>query len=165
MAYMKRNVNFGFFLLLTASLICLVGVSVYYQTTFKDLYLSYKDKIDELSNISSTLISERNRLNQTSYQLMVKEEREEELSSQYGELKEEKDKVEAEKSSLQSQLSSKTAELIQKRAELYESQSKLAAAQAELVLTKESLNTANTRISSLSEEIDNLEDQIDLLNT
>ena len=156
MAYMKKNVNFGFFLLLVASLICLAGVSIYYQTTFKNLYLDYKDKIDELSNLSSTLISERNRLNQTSYQLMVKQEREEELSSQYSSLKDEKDLLQSEKSKLSSQLSSRSAELAQKKAEL-------AAAQAELISTKKDLSDASSTISGLRTQISELNEEVDSL--
>jgi len=156
MAYMKKNVNFGFFLLLAASIICLVGVSIYYQTTFKDLYLDYKEKIDALNEISSTLTSERDRLNQTSYQLMVKEEREEELSSQYSDIKQEKDKIQADKVKIQQQLQST-------RAELYLAQTNLATAQAELASTKNELNSAKTTISSLNRKISDLEEDVELL--
>ncbi|HHI04215.1 MAG TPA: hypothetical protein ENL45_01575 [Candidatus Woesearchaeota archaeon] len=163
MAYMKRNVNFGFFLLLIATLLSLAGLSIYYQTTFKDLYTDYKLKLDDLTNISSTLSSERTRLNQTSYQLMIKEEREKELSTQYAGLRTEKEKIEAEKSSLQKQLTTKKAELRQKKAELFTAQNNLAKAQQELSTTKTELDAAMTTISGLRSEIDSLETERDSL--
>jgi len=157
MAYMKRNVNFGFFFLLIATLISLAGLSIYYQTRFKDLYMDYKLKLDDLRNISSTLSTEKAKLEQTSQELNIKEEREKELSTQYTGLKTEKEKLEDEKASLQKQLAAKTSELIQKRAEL-------ATAQAELSIAKTELNAAMTTISGLRADIANLDNEIANLN-
>ena len=157
MAYMKRNVNFGFFFLLIATLISLASLSIYYQTTFKDLYMDYKLKLDDLRNISSTLSTEKAKLEQTSQELNIKEEREKELSTQYTGLKTEKEKLEDEKASLQKQLAAKTSELIQKRAEL-------ATAQAELSIAKTELNAAMTTISGLRADIANLDNEIANLN-
>ena len=151
MAYMKRNVNFGFFFLLIATLISLAGLSIYYQTTFKDLYMDYKLKLDDLRNISSTLSTEKAKLEQTSQELNIKEEREKELSTQYTGLKTEKEKLEDEKASLQKQLAAKTSELTQKRAELF-------TAQAELSISKADLAAAMTTISGLRININNLEE-------
>ena len=157
MAYMKRNVNLGFFLLLVATLISLAGLSIYYQTTFKDLYVDYKGRIDDLKNISSTLGTERTKLEQTSQELIIKEEREKELSTQYTDLRTEKEKLEGEKANLQTQLTAKTSELTQKRAELF-------TAQAELSISKADLAAAMTTISGLRTEIDDLEEDIVSLN-
>jgi len=157
MAYMKRNVNFGFFFLLIATLMSLAGLSIYYQTTFKDLYMDYKLKLDDLRNISSTLSTEKTKLEQTSQELNIKEEREKELSTQYTGLKTEKEKLEDEKASLQKQLAAKTSELTQKRAEL-------ATAQAELSISKTELNAAMATISGLRADISNLDQEIAGLN-
>ncbi len=67
---MKENINFGF--LLIVIIIYLVGVNVYYQVKYNNIYSSYKDKVDELKNISLTLENERNRLNITGLQLVKK---------------------------------------------------------------------------------------------
>lgn len=163
MAYMKKNVNFGFFLLLVASLICLAGLSVYYQATFKDLYMDYKLKLDDLKNISSTLSTEKAKLEQTSQQLMVKEEREKELSTQYIGLKTEKEKLQDEKAKLQTQLTAKTSELKQKKAELFTAKKNLATAQTELSISKTDLAAAMTTISGLRSDIDSLENERDSL--
>ncbi len=157
MAYMKRNVNFGFFFLLVATLISLAGLSIYYQTTFKDLYMDYKLKLDDLRNISSTLSTERAKLEQTSYELNIKEEREKELSIQYTGLKTEKEKLEGEKATLQKQLAEKTSELTKKRAELV-------VAEAELRTAKTELDAAMTTISGLRADITNLNHEIASLN-
>jgi len=163
MVYMKKNVNFGFFLLLIATLISLAGLSVYYQTTFKDLYMDYKLKLDDLKNISSTLSTEKAKLEQTSQELTIKEEREKELSTQYTGLKTEKEKLQDEKSKLQTQLTAKTSELTQKRAELFTAKNNLATAQAELSTTKTSLDAAMTTISGLRSDISSLETERDSL--
>jgi len=163
MAYMKRNVNFGFFLLLIATLISLAGLSLYYQATFKDLYMDYKMKIDDLQNISSTLSTEKTKLEQTSQQLTIKEEREKELSTQYTGLRTEKEKLEDEKAKLQTQLTARTNELMQKKAELFTAQSNLATAQAELSISKTDLAAARTTISGLRSDTNNLNDEIDKL--
>ncbi len=157
MAYMKKNVNFGFFILLVATLISLAGLSVYYQTTFKDLYVDYKGRIDDLQNISSTLGTERTKLEQTSQELIIKEEREKELSTQYTGLRTEKEKLEDEKASLQKQLAAKKTELVQKSAEL-------TTAKAELSISKTDLAAAMTTISGLRTNINNLEENIVSLN-
>ena len=164
MAYMKKNVNFGFFLLLIAALISIAGLSVYYQTTFKDLYMDYKLKLDDLKNISSTLSTEKAKLEQTSQELTIKEEREKELSTQYTGLKTEKEKLQDEKAKLQTQLTAKTNELSQKKAELFTAQRNLATAQTELSTTKTSLDSAMTTISGLRSDISNLDEEIASLN-
>ncbi len=156
MAYMKKNVNFGFFLLLVATLICLTGLSIYYQTTFKDLYNDYRNKLGELEQVSSTLSMERTKLNQTSYQLTIKEEREKELSTQYTGLKTEKEILQRDKEKLQAQLTAKTAEL-------FTAQNNLAKAQAELSISKTELDAAMTTISGLREDISSLETERDSL--
>lgn len=163
MAYMKKNVNFGFFFLLIATLISLAGLSMYYQTTFKDLYMDYKVKLDDLKNISSTLSTEKAKLEQTSQELTIKEEREKELSIQYTGLKTEKEKLQDQKAKLQTQLTAKTTELRQKTAELFTAQNNLATAQAELSTTKTSLDSAMTTISGLRSDIDSLENERDSL--
>jgi len=157
MAYMKRNINFGFFLLLVAVLISLAGLSLYYQATFKDLYMDYQMRIEDLKTVSSTLGTEKAKLEQTSQQLTIKEKREKELSTQYTELRTEKEKLEDDKAKLQTQLTAKTNELKQKKAELF-------TAQAELGTTKTSLAAANTRISTLSADITDLDEEIASLN-
>jgi len=157
MAYMKRNVNFGFFLLLVAALISLAGLSLYYQATFKDLYMDYKIRIEDLKNISSTLGTERTKLEQTSQQLTIKEEREKELSTQYTGLRTEKEKLEDEKAKLQTQLTAKTNELKQKKAELFTAQSNLATVQKELSTSKTDLASAKTTISGLRVDVSTLE--------
>ena len=164
MAYMKKNVNFGFFFLLIATLISLAGLSIYYQTTFKDLYMDYKVKLDDLKNISSTLSTERTKLEQTSYELNIKEEREKELSTQYIGLKTEKEELQDQKAKLQTQLTAKTSELKQKISELFTAQNNLATAQAELSISKTELGTAITTISRLRNDIDDLEEEVVSLN-
>ena len=131
MVYMKRDVKFSLLILLVAIFICLAAVNVYYQIKLNNLYSSLEDDFDQIRNISSTLenesnISQTDRLKQISYQLRVKEEREENLTSQYDELKEE-EKVEGEKSkieNLEEQLHSKFTELEQINEEADQVQSK-----------------------------------------
>ena len=156
MVYMKKNVNFGLFLLIIATLICFTGFSIYYQQTYQKLTDEYKNKVEKIDNLVETLNLEKTKLNQTSYQLRLKAEREEDLSSKYTTLRDEKEQLEKEVADLETQLSQKKAELNQKIIEL-------GSTIATLDITKQSLSEANAQISYLNNRISRLNDDIDSL--
>ncbi len=63
MGVMIRDINFGLFLLIVAVLIAFAGFTAYYQSTFTNLSLEYHTKLGELEKVSSTLQSEKAKLN------------------------------------------------------------------------------------------------------
>tara|TARA_Y100000310_G_scaffold291402_1_gene319328 strand:- start:381 stop:857 length:477 start_codon:yes stop_codon:yes gene_type:complete len=97
MAVMKRDVNFGMFVLIIATLLVFAGFTAYYQTTFENLTSEYRGKIGELSTVTSNLQQEKIKLNQTSIQLQIKAEKEKSLNEKYEEMVDWKNREEAAK--------------------------------------------------------------------
>ena len=153
MAILKRDVNFGLLLIIIATLVAFSGFSTYYQKSFRNLSERYDTKINELDNVMSNLQSHRKELNQTSFQLQVKAERETELSGRYTSLKEEKNRLLNELAQTQEQLAAK-------KRELTSTQSELTSARSELDATRDSLTSANVEITSLRASIDDLEGEV-----
>ena len=151
MAYMKRNVNFGLILLIVATLLLFAGFTVYYQITYAGLSEEYQTKINELDALTASLLAEKTKLNETSYQLKIKAEREEDLSSKYDDMKSIKEQLERDKALLQEELSDTKSDLAQKS--------------AELTATKNDLSIANSKIDDLEDTIDSKNNEIDRLNT
>src|SRR3989344_420082 len=90
MAYLKKNVNMFLLLLFVIIIGGVAGLTTFYQTTYKDLSLNYEDQVAEIEKLLTDLNAERAKLNQTALQLDVKEEREEQLSKEYTDVKQEK---------------------------------------------------------------------------
>jgi chromosome segregation ATPase len=160
MAYLKKNVNFGLFLLIIATLICFTAFSIYYQQNYQKLTDEYETKVTKIDDLVDTLNLEKTKLNQTSYQLRVKAEREQDLSTKYTELRNEKEQLETDLASLQSQLSQTIIELNQKTAELASTTASLELTQSELNDANREISRLESRISSLNDEIDSLQDQL-----
>jgi len=93
MAYMKKNVNVFLLAVIILIVVALAGLTSYYQYTYRGLSSSYEDKLSELNRILEELNLERGKLNQTSYALTIKTEREEALGEQFTEVKGEKEKL------------------------------------------------------------------------
>lgn len=151
MAYMKKNVNFGLILTIVATLLLFAGFTVYYQKTYSGLSDEYQNKIDELDKLTSSLLAEKTKLNQTSYQLKIKAEREQDLSGKYQDIKSKKEQLETDKATLEGELSN--------------AKSNLASKEAELTTTQNNLQIANSEISDLEDEIDSKNNDINSLNT
>ena len=66
MAIMKRDVNFGLFILIIATLIVFAGFSTYYQKSFKNITSDYEAKLAELNEITTTLETKKAELASTS---------------------------------------------------------------------------------------------------
>ncbi|MFC1704738.1 hypothetical protein ACFLZ6_00235 [Nanoarchaeota archaeon] len=150
---MKKDVNFGLFVLIIATLICFAGFTAYYQATFENVSTGYKEKIDELSKVTTDLQTQKTRLNETSYELKIKVDRESELSEKYNEVKTDKETLEANNAKLTSELASTTSELNQKKSEL-------AVAQSELSKARSDLSDAVLDASNLEDDVDDLCDTI-----
>ncbi len=118
MAFMKKNVNFGLMLIIIAILVGFTGFSIYYQNNYLKLSKDYKGKVGELNQISNTLQTERTKLNQTSLQLEIKEEREQDISSKYNTLRSLKEQLEVEKSNLKADVAQKNQKILELSAEI-----------------------------------------------
>ncbi|HLD42985.1 MAG TPA: hypothetical protein VJB08_03280 [Candidatus Nanoarchaeia archaeon] len=139
MAFMKQNVNLGLLLLIIVVMISFTGFTVFYQKTFEGLSQDYNTRVGEVRNLVSTLQSEKVRLNQTSFQLKLKEEREQSLSEKYTELNAIKEGLVEDKSRL-------TGELLNTKNQLTQAQADVAA--------------KDVQISGLNQEITDLNSDV-----
>ena len=160
MSYMRKNVNFFLLFIIVVIIISLVGLTTYYEKTYKNLSSSYDTKLDEINRLLESLNAERTKLNQTSYELNIKQEREEELSGQYLGVK-------SDLNTTQNQLDTTKAELDATQATLDTTENALASAQQQvdsLVATvatqKSAINKLESDKSSLRSERDSLASQL-----
>lgn len=157
MAFMKNDVNLGLLVLIIASILLFSGFSVYYQTTFKDVSLEYKEKLEQLSKVTTELSTQKQALNET-YSLRLKAEQDKKtLDSRYNEVRDENSNLIADNTNLRSEVSSAKSELAEKSAQLISTQNSLANVQSEL-------STANSKIISLNSKLDDVCDAYTALN-
>ncbi len=145
MAYLKKNVNMFLLLLFVIIIGGVAGLTTFYQTTYKDLSLSYEDQVTEIEKLLGDLNAERAKLNQTALQLNVKEEREEQLSKEYTDIKEEKEEVAQDLTSTKQTLQQTSSLLQQKQEELKK-------AQYDFKVTSEALTTARREANEYREK-------------
>src|SRR3989338_6080354 len=74
MAYMRKNVNFVLLFIIMIIVGSFVVLTTYYQTTYKNLTISYSEKVEDLQALSRNLLSNQQRLNETYSQLQVKQQ-------------------------------------------------------------------------------------------
>ena len=136
MAFMRRDVNLGLLLLIVVAILLFAGFSVYYQTTFKDISLEYKTKLEQLQQVSGQLAEKREELNET-YALRVKAEQDREvLDERYKDVSDENGQLHTQVSLLQAEVSSAKSELASKTSEFDATKNLLASTQSELSSTK-----------------------------
>src|SRR3989344_1344666 len=132
MSFMKKDVNVVLLALIVASILVFSGFTVYYQTTFKDVSLEYKNKLEQLQKVTSDLSAQKQQLNET-YSLRVKAEQDKKaLDQSYKDLSDERNQLENDKSSLESELLDTKSDLAEKSAQLQLTQNQLSGTQVEL---------------------------------
>ncbi len=132
MAFMKRDINITLLLLIVASILVFSGFTVYYQTTFKDVSLEYKSKLEQLQKVTSDLSTQKQQLSET-YALRVKAEQDKRaLDQSYKDLSDERNQLASDKESLEVELLNTKSDLAEKSTQLQSTQNQLASAQAEL---------------------------------
>ncbi|MDO8642567.1 MAG: hypothetical protein Q7R76_03180 [Candidatus Woesearchaeota archaeon] len=93
MAYIRKNVNLFLLLLLVAIVGAVAGLSTYYQMTYKNLSVNYENKINEISGLVTDLQVHREKLSEKEQALQAEQQREQELTGHYGEIKNEKEQL------------------------------------------------------------------------
>lgn len=132
MAFMKKDVNVVLLVLIVVAILGFSGFTVYYQTTFKDVSLEYKNKLEQLQKVTSDLSVQKQQLNET-YSLRVKAEKDKKaLDQSYKDLSDERNQLEDDKSRLEVELINTKNDLGEKAAQLQATQNQLASTQAEL---------------------------------
>ena len=149
MAYIQKDLNVNLLILLVGIMIVIGGLTVFYQTSFKEINTKYFTKVTELNQTYSTLTQNLDTLNQTKQALQLKELREGDLTSKYLIVTKQKTDLEAEKQ-----------ELLAVKKNL---QDQLEETTTKLTATKKELDTSNLRIKTLEETRDSLQAQVNQL--
>src|SRR3989338_6627815 len=153
MAFMKKDVNVVLLFLIVASILVFSGFTVYYQTTFKDVSLEYKNKLEQLQKVTSDLSTQKQQLNET-YALRVKAEQDKRaLDQSYKDLSDERNQLESDKASLQTELIGTKNELGEKSGQLQSTQNLLASTEVELSSAKSKVSSLNSKVDCLKKEV------------
>ncbi|HLC98816.1 MAG TPA: hypothetical protein VJC00_02310 [Candidatus Nanoarchaeia archaeon] len=151
MAYIKKNVNLFLLFVIVLIVVALAGLTSYYHSTYQNLSTSYDVKLSEITNLLDDLNEQRSRLNQTTYELNIKEERESELSGQYLDIREDYDKV--------------RDDLDKTKSDLKDTQDSLAATELSLISSQNQISALTATVGELQSQINSLEDdKADLYN-
>ena len=111
---LKKNVNGILLLLLIILAVAFAGFSVVYQLSFENVTTEYDQKMGQLEKVQSDLLTHKEKLEETEYELEVKAGKEEDLSTKYGDIKSERDTLASDKSKLEVTTSYRLVALIPK---------------------------------------------------
>lgn len=161
MAFMKKDINFVLLALILAVVIILIGFTVYSQTVFKGLSEKYEEKVENLEDVTEELGLQKTKLNQTSYELEVKAQKEEDLSTRYSEVRTEKEQLEDYKAQLERQLSEKSAALIEAQAESEQKARLLVQSQADLADARDTIATLRAQKDNLQSDYNTCSAQLE----
>ena len=161
MGIMKRDVNVGLLLLIVAVILVFSGFTVYYQTTFKNVSKSFEIKLKELDAVEKELSSKKSLLNDTSVQLQLKKQKEEDLSQKYVETEGQRSQLETDKKKLEIELASTKATLAGTEATLAQTQSQLAAQVKLAQDLQRQVNNLKSDVANLNAKIDCLKSKAD----
>ena len=153
MAVMKRDVNLGLLLLIVAAIIMFSGFTVYYQTTFKNLSKTYQNELGNLQMVSKDLEAKRGQLNETSVQLQLKKQKEEDLSKKFVDTKSERDQLETDKKKLELDLAGTKASLASTSAKLSETQNQVNQVITDLAKKTVDLNNALSDVTRFKKDV------------
>jgi chromosome segregation ATPase len=158
MTYFKRNVNIALLIIIIIILGSLVGLTTYYQSTYKNLSASYGQTVEQVNMLAKNLTLQKTELNRTLSQLEIKSEDKTKLDQLYGDLSNDNER-------LNDELTGALSELSGKKAELETAKANLLAAQQEIVIKNKDITAYKAQISDLKEEIDSLEEQLCFYNS
>jgi len=136
MSFMKRDVNFTLLILIIVSIIAFSGFSVYYQSTFKNVSLEYKNKLEELGQVTRNLAIQKTELNETYTQRVKAEEDRKVLDVRFRDVSSENEQLNNDNSNLRTEVSNVKNNLAEKSAELSATKNLLAKTQSDLSKAK-----------------------------
>lgn len=157
---MIRDVNFTFMWLIVSLLMAMLGISIYYQTTYGEVLKEHEKTTENLTAANERLTYIENYLTEAASELNVSKEREEDLGLRYLELRSQKEELDAQNKELQADLESTRARLSSTKAQLSSTQAQLSSTQAQLSSTQAQLESAKRTITSKSNEINSLTSQL-----
>lgn len=100
MDYIEKNANKTLFIFLLVLIVIVAGLVVFYSLNFKAVNKQYNEKVNELNSSYNALTQYQGILNKTKTELQLKTEREQGLSTQFVDVKSERDSLENERNML-----------------------------------------------------------------
>jgi chromosome segregation ATPase len=158
MTYFKRNVNIALLVIIILILGSLVGLTTYYQGTYRNISVSYGQTVDQVNMLAKNLTLQKTELNRTLSQLEIKSEDKTKLDQLYGDLS-------SENARLSSELTGALNELSAKKTELETAQSNLAAAQHEITIKNSDIADYQDQIKDLRASVRNYRDALCVYNS
>src|SRR3989344_5320110 len=160
MSYMLKNVNFFLLFIIVVIIISLVGLTTYYEKTYKNLSSSYDTKLDEINRLLENLNQERRKLNETTYDLTIQKDREKDLSGQYLDVKLDLNATHSQLDTTKANLDSTQAALDTTENELASAKQQVDSLVATVATQKSTINKLESDKSSLRSERDSLASQL-----
>ena len=146
MAFIKKNVNIFLLFLIVAVITGLVGITAYYQLTYRELSDDYTSKVNSLNKISKQLTSRVKELNDTKTDLRLREEDTQKFEGLYGDVLSEKDVLQGELTSTEDDLKQKLLQLQQSRADVRD--------------LNDTIKIKENDIKDLKNDLDDVQDQV-----
>jgi chromosome segregation ATPase len=153
MTYFKKNVNLLLLLAIVLILGSLIGLTTYYQSTYRNISYSYGQTVEQVNMLAKNLTLQKTELNRTLSQLEIKSEDKTKLDQLYTDLSSENER-------LNSELTGALEELSNKKADLVIAENNLLSAQHEISIKNAEIARYLNEINDLEDEIDDLEDQL-----
>jgi chromosome segregation ATPase len=155
MTYFKRNVNLALLVVILLVLGSLVGLTTYYQSTYRNISVSYGQTVEQVNLLAKNLSIQKTELNRTISQLQIKSEDKTKLDQLYGDLSNDNERLNAE-------LKGALNELSDKKAELSTAEANLVSAQNEISIKNKEITDYISEVKDLKAEIKQLKINISL---
>ncbi|MBI4438758.1 hypothetical protein HY640_02400 [Candidatus Woesearchaeota archaeon] len=153
MAYIRKNVNLFLIMLTIVTLGIMAGLTTYYQVTYKNVSLSYAEKLDLANQLNYNLSVQRGQLSEANRELKLKTEVKEQFDVLYTNVTDYSERVSLE-------LAQTKTELIQTLSELRQKEAELQTAESELTSTKGALKTQQDYSKDLEIQVSSLRSQV-----
>ncbi|TAL51886.1 MAG: hypothetical protein EPN86_05805 [Nanoarchaeota archaeon] len=158
MATVKKNVNLVLILLFLVAIGSVVGATVYYQITYKNLTEQYNQKVSDLEQTRANLTKQQQNLLSTQTELNLRVEDRSKIEGLYNELLTAKNQLDKDLSLTRGQLASTQATLSDTKVKLDEANAKLAS-------TLKDLETQKTLAAAYLKQRDDLCAQVKASNS
>lgn len=161
MSYMKKNINFGLLALLLAMIMVFIGFTLYYQQTFNNLALNYTTKLSQLEKVTKDLSKHKAVLTETKYELNKTELDVEAISTDYADLRNERDELSAELSDTKNTLDRRNSDLAKERRVIRDMNSTIKAKEAEVNKWKGLYESSVSELNECQDDLEDCDDDLD----
>jgi len=160
MKYINQNINFVLLALVVVAVVTLLGATIHYQGIVERLTQNNQDKKQHITSLNSSLLLRTNELAAFQKQLLLKEERESRLSTEYTTIKGEKEDLVQEKKGLEDNLEETQDSLELSKINLAKKESDLKTAHAKIDDLEDDVTSLKKEVKKYKDRLDNCEDDL-----